>query len=179
MNTRIATPADGTRSIERTAWRIDPARSSVEFAVPSLWGLTTVKGRFTRYHGTLDLRREPAVALTLDADSVDTGNARRDKHLRSADFFAVEQHPHVLFRSDAARLEGERLTITGTLSAAGTGEPLRLVATLWRAGEELEIEAATELDQRRLGMKLRVLGAVGVPSRLTVRGRLVPEAAAG
>lgn len=176
MTTRTATTADA-RSIESTAWRIDPDRSSVEFAVPSFWGLTTVKGRFARFRGTLDLRRDPAVALTLDAESLDTGHARRDKHLRSGDFFGVEEHPHVLFRSDSARLEGERLTVTGTLHAAGTGEPLSLVATVRRAGQELEIEATTELDQRRLGMKLRVLGAVGVPSRLTVRGRLVADAA--
>ena len=40
-------------------WRIDPARSSVEFRTPTLWGLATVKGRFERYDGTLDLQREP------------------------------------------------------------------------------------------------------------------------
>jgi polyisoprenoid-binding protein YceI len=161
----------------QTAWRIDPDRSSVEFAVPSFWGLTTVKGRFTRFGGTLDLQRDPAVALTLDAGSLDTGHARRDKHLRSQDFFAAEEHPHVRFRSDSARLEGERLTVSGTLQAGGESEPLSLVAKVRRAGEELEVEATTEIDQRRLGMKLRVLGAVGVPARLTVRGRLVADAA--
>ena len=51
--------------VERRRWRLDPARSSVEFEVPHFYGLVTVKGRFERYEGTLDLRSEPAVELTM------------------------------------------------------------------------------------------------------------------
>src|SRR6185312_8034794 len=78
--------AEDARDIQLTAWRLDPERSSVEFEVP---GLSTVRGRFHRYQGTLDLRREPAIELTIEAASVDTGNRRRDKHLRSKTFFDV------------------------------------------------------------------------------------------
>ena len=46
----------GSHDIGRTRWRIDPARSSVEFRTPTFWGLVTVKGGFERYGGTLDLR---------------------------------------------------------------------------------------------------------------------------
>ena len=62
MSTPI-TEAVEARGIERAVWRIDPARSSVEFAVPSAWGLSNVRGRFDRYEGTLDLRRDPAIEL--------------------------------------------------------------------------------------------------------------------
>ena len=53
-------------------WRLDPARSSVEFHVRHFYGLMTVKGRFDRYQGSLDLSARPAVELVIDADSLDT-----------------------------------------------------------------------------------------------------------
>ena len=77
-------------ALESTRWRLDPTRSHVEFHTPTLWGLMTVKGRFERYHGTLDLRQQPAIELTIEAASLDTNNNIRDKHLRSGDFFDVE-----------------------------------------------------------------------------------------
>ena len=174
MSTHIAMAAEA-RGIQQIAWRIDPARSSVEFEVPLAWGLPKVKGRFDRYAGTLELGRTPAITLRIDAGSVNTENARRDKHLRSDDFFGVEAHPHVLFLSESATLDGEQLRVTGRLCAAGGSEPLDLVATLRQAGEELEIEATAEVDQRRLGMTFSPLGMIGTPTKLTVRGRLVSE----
>jgi polyisoprenoid-binding protein YceI len=173
MSTPVAI-LDEARGIEQTAWRIDPARSSVEFEVPVAL-LPKVKGRFDHYDGTLDLRRSPAITLRIDAGSINTENARRDKHLRSDDFFGVDAHPHVLFLSETATLEGEQLTVTGRLGAAGDSEPLELIATLRQDGEELEIEATTEVDQRRLGMTYTVMGMIRTPAKLTVRGRLVQD----
>ena len=49
----------GAPDIEKTVWRIDPDRSSVEFHAPAVWGIGTVKGRFSRYQGTLDLSATP------------------------------------------------------------------------------------------------------------------------
>ena len=99
------------------AWRLDPARSSVEFGVPNFYGLMTVKGRFERFEGTLSLGTEPAAQLTIDAASLDTGNARRDKHLRSPDFFDAENHPHVRFESTSVTAHDEAV-IDETLAAA-------------------------------------------------------------
>jgi len=169
----MRTYQDIYRTAEQTTWHIDPERSSVEFEVPSNWGLSKVRGRFGRYTGTLDLGGEPAIELTIEADSINTGNARRDKHLRSQTFFDAENYPHVRFVSDSATLEGEQLTVTGGLSAANRSEPLHLVATLRRVGDELEIEATVAIDQRRLGMTYTMLGAIRTPATLTVRGRLV------
>ena len=77
--------ANGTSPvITHTRWRIDPRRSTVEFRVRSFYGLQTVKGRFERYDGTLDLSAQPSIELTIEADSLTTDNARRDEHLRSA-----------------------------------------------------------------------------------------------
>ena len=134
-----------------------------------------VRGRFERYEGTLDLRRTPAIRLTIDAASLTTGNSRRDRHLRSDDFFGAEAHPHVRFVSDTATLDGEELAVSGELHAGPRSEPLRPVATLRTVGTEVYVEATAEVDQRRLGMTLRLMGLVGSPAKLAVRGRLVSE----
>ena len=104
--------------VENTRWRIDPARSSIEFRVPHFYGLQTIKGRFERYDGLLQLSRDPAIELTIEAASLDTNNPQRDKHLRSADFFDVENHPLVRFVSEAIALDGARLSVRGRLHAA-------------------------------------------------------------
>jgi polyisoprenoid-binding protein YceI len=161
---------------EKTRWRIDPARSRVEFRTPTFWGMMTVKGRFERYDGTLDLRREPAIELTIEAASLNTKNKLRDKHLRSSDFFDVANHPQVRFVSDSATLDGERLTVSGRLYAAGTSVPLDVDARLRRVDGELEVEATVSADQFELGMSHGMLGMIRTPSELTVRGRLVSAA---
>jgi len=177
MNTHT-TSSVGARSIEKTIWRIDPDRSTVEFNVKTFWGIATVRGAFSRYQGTLDLSGEPAVKLTIEADSLDTRNKRRDKHLRSPDFFGAEEHPYVRFESESAALEGERLSVRGRLHAGGASMPLDIDATLRRAGNELEVDAVTDADQHQLGMTLKLMGTLGTPSRLVVKGRLVRDTAA-
>ena len=170
LNT-IDQPAVATRR-----WRIDPTRSRVEFHTSTFWGLMTVKGHFEHYDGTLDLEHEPAIELTIDASSLTTNNDPRDKHLRSGDFFNVENHPEVRFVSDNASLDGERLTVSGRLYAAGNSTPLDVDARLRRVGDELEVDATAYADHVELGMSHGILGMIRSPSELIVRGRLVDAA---
>ena len=88
-------PDAGQPSLARGAWQLDPERSTVAFAVPYWWGLGTVRGRFRQYAGRLELGARPAVDLTIDAASIDTGNARRDRRLRSEEFLAVARDPYI------------------------------------------------------------------------------------
>jgi polyisoprenoid-binding protein YceI len=168
-------PATAQPEIRTTQWRLDPARSSLEFHVKHLWGMSTVEGRFSRYRGTLDLSADPAIELTIDAASLDTNNKRRDEHLRSADFFDVENHREIRFVSESALLDGERLEVRGQLHARGASVQLAVDATLKAVGDELELEATTTTDQRRLGMTWNAIGMVRAPSRLTLAGRLVRD----
>jgi polyisoprenoid-binding protein YceI len=176
MSTQHAAHRVDAPAIEKTIWRIDPARSSVEFRTETFWGIATVKGRFSRYHGTLDLSGEPAVELTVEVDSLNTKNDKRDKHLRSPDFFAAEEHPYVRFVSESAALDGDRLAVRGLLHARGAGIPLATNAVLRRVGDELEIEAVAAADHVRLGMTFNRLRMIRTPSELVVRGRLVRDA---
>ena len=118
-----------TAPTTRTTWQIDPAHSLVEFSVRHMM-FSTVKGRFTGVQGTiLDVAEDPAqssVQATIDASSVATGDDNRDGHLRSADFFNVEQYPTITFAS--RRIEGSRdeFTVTGDLTINGVTREVTL-----------------------------------------------------
>ena len=101
----------------------------------------------------------------------------RDTHVRSPDFFDAEKHPYVRFVSHSATLDGERLRVRGRPHARGSSVPLRLDATLRRIGDDLEIEAATEVDHRQLGMTWNRMSLIRIPTKLMVTGRLVRDAA--
>ncbi|HEX4305484.1 MAG TPA: YceI family protein [Solirubrobacterales bacterium] len=170
-----STTASGPASrLASGTWILDPERSSVEFRTRLLFGVIgTVKGGFGLYRGTLDMEARPAIELTIAAGSIDTGNVRRDAHLRSAAFFDADEHPEVRFESESAELDGEALRVHGTLRAAGGSAPLDVTATVRPAGEEFELEASAVVDQRKLGMTYSPLGTLRPPAHLTVRGHLI------
>src|SRR3954468_9726417 len=131
MNTtETTTTTQLAHRLRHGAWRLDPARSSAEFHVRHFYGLMTVKGRFAAYEGTLNLGATPAVELTIEADSLDTKHKKRDQHLRSKDFFDIENHPQVRFVSDRATLDGDTLKVRGQLYAGAQQIPLELDATV-------------------------------------------------
>lgn len=165
-----------TAAIEQktTRWILDPDDTSVEFAVKTFWGLMTVHGRFDRFDGSYEVG--PAgekIELTIDADSLDTGHATRDKHLRSADFFHVEKHPQVRFTTSRIhRVNDDFVHVVGRLEAAGAFVPLEFAASTQRVGDTLEVEATTTVDQRELGMTSGKLGMIRPPATLHVKARL-------
>ena len=142
-------------------WQIDPVHSSLEFQVRNM-GLVTVKGFFADFEGSLEVDEDgqARAAGTVQAASVHTRSEKRDEHLRAPDFFDVEQHPEVTFRSTGveladdgtARLDGE-LTIAGVtrpVAIAGTwAEPVPAAGGGLRAGLEL----AAVLDRRDFGFE--------------------------
>lgn len=156
-------------------WRLDRERSKVEFRVGHFWGLITVKGHFGSYEGRLDLSRDPGIELTIDPASLQTGNRKRDQHLRSADFFDVENHPLVRFASESVAPDGDTLRVRGKLIARGQSIPLELDAHVRQVGDEIEIEATTSAPQRELGMTYSPLGMIPSRSTLLVTGHLVAD----
>src|ERR1700756_2199430 len=93
-----------------STWAIDPAHSVAEFKVKHMM-ISNVKGQFTGLTGKLlldedDITKSSAEAV-VDAATITTGDAQRDGHLKSADFFDVEKYPTLEFRSDGIRKTGE------------------------------------------------------------------------
>jgi polyisoprenoid-binding protein YceI len=162
------------RAVATTRWILDGGATSVEFAVKSFWGLTNVRGCFHRFHGAYEVGPDgTTIELTIDADSVDTGNSTRDKHLRSAAFFHVAEHPHLRFTSTRVRDLGDGvLHVEGELEAAGKIAPLEFDATVRGVDNGLEVEATTTIDQRQLGMSSGRLGMIRRPATLHVNAHL-------
>lgn len=162
-------------TIER--WTVDPDRTTVEFEVEHLWGLHTVRGHFGRFDGSYAVGSAgDTIWLTIDAASVDTGNAMRDKHLRSADFFDVDQHPYVRFTSTRVTgLGNGHVHVSGELEAAGTPVPVAFDASVRIVQDELELEATATVDQRRFGMSRGPFRNVRSPAKLHVKTRLLRE----
>ena len=169
---------DTQKAVER--WSADPTRTTVEFEVKHLWGVHTVRGHFDRFDGSyVDGPAGPEIELTIDAASVDTGNAKRDEHLRSWDFFDTVPNPQVRFTSTHVTGIGNgHVHVSGELEAAGTSVPLEFDASVRTIDGELEIEATTTVDQGRFGMSEGPLGNVRPPAKLHVKARLIQEGAA-
>jgi polyisoprenoid-binding protein YceI len=112
-------------------WIIDPAHTVVAFSAKHL-GLTTVHGRFTRFEGELDIDdgANPSSAsgrVDIETDSIDTGNADRDAHLRSPDFLDVENHPKMTVEARSIEPAGDdRFRVTVDLTIRGITRPVTL-----------------------------------------------------
>ncbi len=160
-------------------WTLDPENSRAEFAVKHFWGLMTVRGHFNSVTGELsiDPAGKAAGELRIDATTVDTGNARRDKHLRSADFFGADEHPHVVFTPSAIRRGSDSvLEMEGRLAIAGHEEPLTLRVDAVHAAPDLTLRATTVVDRRKFGMNWSPLRVTHNDATLTVDARLTPAA---
>jgi len=109
-------------------YSIDTAHSKVGFEVPHLV-IATVEGRFNEYRGEVvvgEKLEDSKVSVAIDAKSVDTGNAKRDEHLRSADFLDVEKHPKLTFRSRRVTGKREAFKVVGDLTLHGVTREVTL-----------------------------------------------------
>ncbi|GGS02366.1 polyisoprenoid-binding protein [Streptomyces humidus] len=111
-------------------YTIDPAHSTIGFTARHAM-VTNVKGRFTDFTGSLVLDgTEPSrstASIDVTMESIDTGSADRDGHLKSADFFKTDEFPTMTFRSTSAEaLGGDDYRISGELSILGVTKPLSI-----------------------------------------------------
>ena len=109
-------------------WTIDPVHSEVSFVVRHMM-VSKVRGRFDKFEGTIVTAPDPlqsSVTATVELSSVNTGEPNRDNHIRSADFFEVESHPHLTFRSTGVRPDGDDFLLDGDLTIRGTTKPVTL-----------------------------------------------------
>jgi len=114
----IATPTVAT-----TTWNIDPVHSVAEFKVKHMM-ISNVKGQFTALTGVLSRDEQDVtksyVSVTIDASSINTREAQRDAHLKSADFFDVEKFPTLSFKStNIGRNSNGDLSLSGDLTIHG------------------------------------------------------------
>jgi len=147
-------------SSETQVFNIDPTHTSVEFVAKHMV-ISKVRGRFSGISGTVALAGSDvptAVDVEIDATTVDTREAQRDGHLKSADFLDTENHPKMSFKSTSITGAGPSFTIAGDLTIHGVTKPVTLKATVdgrmtdpWGM-DRLAYSAEGEIDRRDFGL---------------------------
>ncbi len=155
-----------TATTKKTTWVIDPAHTTVEFAVKHMM-VTTVRGRFGQVSGTIELDEEDltrsSAEVTIPVASIDTREEQRDAHLRSADFFDAENHPNMTFRTRSIERAGEdEYRVTGDLTIRGVTREVVLDARLEGRAKKptgegvIGLTASTSIDREDYGLKWNV-----------------------
>jgi len=160
-----------------TNWLLDPAATTAAFSSKTMWGLVTVRGRFSQVAGSGEILADGSGRgrLQIGAASLDTKNRKRDEHLRSADFFNATDHPQIIVDIAQATLaDSGSAQVTGTLTVAGTTKPLSVTATLSEAGEQaITLAAETDIDRADFGMTWNRAGMVKGKAHVSVVARFV------
>lgn len=162
-------------------WNLVPDRSSIGFKTRTTWGLSSVKGTFGDFSGDGQITAKGAVFGRIDirAASLQTGNGKRDEHLRSADFFDVVNFPTISVVVTAVQPStGNAAELRATLAVRSTTEPLPLPVTVTAQDDgTVRIACQTTIDRRQWEVSGNLLGMVGATTTLiadTVFSR-VPE----
>ncbi|WP_372395371.1 YceI family protein [Azospirillum sp. HJ39] len=145
-------------------YKIDPAHTAVSFIVNHI-GFSNVIGRFNTMAGDVsfdkDAVEKSAVAITIDAASIDTNHAKRDEHLRSPDFFNTKEFPKLTFKSTKIEKTGDKTgKLHGDLTMLGVTKPVVLDVTFNKDGvspasklETAGFSARGTLKRTDFGMK--------------------------
>jgi polyisoprenoid-binding protein YceI len=158
-------------------WALDPAGSTAEFRVKHFWGAITVRGWFDHMagEGTIDPSGAVSGQLTMDANSVSTKNSQRDKHLKSADFFDVENHPSVVLTvTEATPGADGQIAVKGSIEAAGHSEPVTFTANADEAGENaVTLRGELVVDRTAFGMTWSPMGMAAKQAAGSVVARFI------
>lgn len=156
-------------STETTAptgtWNVDPAHSRIGFAVRHL-GISTVRGAFNEFEGTLEIGEDLSSAKatgTVHVGSITTGQPDRDGHLLNSDFFDAENNPEIAFESTSIAPSGDgQVTIRGNLTIMGTTKEVVLNGELGGTetdpfgNERVGLEVHGELKRSEFGMEFNI-----------------------
>ena len=150
-------------------WTLDPARSRIAFSCRSLWGLLPVKGTFTDFSGDGQLANGTAFGrIDIQAASLTTGIGKRDEHLRSDDFFAVERFPTISVVVTAAQPNSDGgADLRSNLTVRGNTHSITLPATVTvLEGDAVQITARATIDRNQWDVSGNLLGMVKRPTTL-------------
>jgi polyisoprenoid-binding protein YceI len=154
-------------------WNIDVVHSTIGFTVRHLM-VSKVHGFFTKWNGSLEFdEKNPASShaeVQIDVASVDTREPQRDAHLKSGDFFEVEKHPQMTFKSTAVeRGKDGHFKVTGDLTLRGVTKPVVLDVEYGgrskhpQMGERVGFSASTSINRKDFGVSFnQVLDNGGV-----------------
>jgi polyisoprenoid-binding protein YceI len=160
-------------------WDIDASHSTVGFVVRHMM-VSKVRGFFRDFSGVIVTAEDPAqstVTATVDLGSIDTRQEQRDAHIRSADFFDVDKHPAMTFRSTGIRTDGADWIVDGELTLKGNTKPVSLALELngfgpdAYGGTRAGFSARTEISRSAFGVDIQMPmdgGGVVVADKIVV-----------
>ena len=144
-------------------WQIDPSHSEVGFTVRHL--MSKVRGKFEEFEGQLVTDESGAGSVAnakIQLSSVNTGTEDRDNHLRSSDFFSVDETPVMTFQSTGVRDKGDSFVAQGDLTIRGVTKPVELDVEVlgegpdpW-GGKRIGLEATTEISRKEFGIDFNI-----------------------
>ena len=145
-------------------WNLVPARSAITFKIKNMWGLLNVKGQFTEFSGDGQLTGKGAVFGRVDirAASVSTGIGRRDRHLRSADFFDVERFGEISVVVTAVHpIKGRAADLRADFTIKGITAPLPLPVTITELDDgSIRISGETKVDRSQFDLGWNKFGVM-------------------
>ena len=152
------------------AWVLDPRKSSIRLKSRSM-GLVPVNGIFRDVSGNGIISPDGEVSGTVrvGAASIDTKNAKRDTHLRSADFFDSGNNPDITFTADGSQASGLGVAVTGTLTVRGRTRPLSFdAAASVQADDGIWLDAEVHVNRADFGLTWNRMGMVSMNNTLTI-----------
>ncbi|MEV0218216.1 YceI family protein [Streptomyces sp. NPDC050704] len=153
-----------TVAVETGLWQLAPARSTVAIKHKTMWGMVTVKGTFSGVTGEGEVQPDGTArgTITFDAASLDTKNAKRDTHLRGADFFDAERHPAVVFAvRNAVLRQDDTVEVTGQLTVRGISRPQSATARVTEvSADAVTLTTEFTVDRDQFGMGWNQLGMI-------------------
>jgi polyisoprenoid-binding protein YceI len=159
-------------------WIFDPSQSAISLRSNSIGGLVRVNGTFRQVagEGIVSPAGEVRGHITVAAASIDTKNAKRDTHLRSADFFDSDNYPDITFTVDSVRPSGQGVTVTGTLSVRGCSRPMSFDgAAAVQGNGEVWLDAQVPVNRADFGLTWNRLGLVSMDNTITVHARFTRQ----
>ena len=183
MSNATQNPTENTTALAGLTagtWNVDAGHSSIGFVARHLM-VAKVRGRFTSFTGTVTVSEDPLqskVEASVDTASVSTGDAGRDGHLVSADFFDVEQFPTMTLVSTGLRPNGTAYLLDADLTIKGTTKPVTFeldfdgVASDPWGGTRAGFTAETEINRREFGLDFHLAletGGVVVGDKIKIQ----------
>jgi polyisoprenoid-binding protein YceI len=153
------------------SWTLDAARSEVLLETRHTWGLRPLHGVFRQVsgNGTVTAAGDVTGVITVNAESIDTKNPQRDKHLRSADFFDIDSHPDFTFAADGVSPAGEGARVTGTLTIRDRTRPASFDAKVSVADGEIQLDGKLQVNRRDFGMTWNFIGIAAMDNTIVMR----------
>jgi polyisoprenoid-binding protein YceI len=157
----MAITAEHVEGYQAGTWKLDPTHSDIAFSVRHL-AISKVKGKFETFDVTVTAPENPSEATieaTIDVASVNTNQQQRDQHLRTSDFFAIDEHPQMIFKSTSFSPEADgTFVVVGDLTLRGVTKPVTLkgdfggIITDGYGQTKAGVEATTKINRHDFGV---------------------------